>query len=103
MLNTLFAAGLAGLFYCLCGTNGLAHRVLSWSPLRGLGVVSYGFYLWHVPAMMAIRQFVDPDLMPWLRQSAALALSVGLALVSWLAVERPVQRWIQAHSLKRSP
>ena len=34
--------------------------VLSRAPLRGLGTISYGLYLWHLPVLLWLR-FAGPD------------------------------------------
>ncbi|HEX5900430.1 MAG TPA: acyltransferase family protein, partial [Solirubrobacteraceae bacterium] len=65
--------------------------VLSWAPLRGLGTISYGLYLWHLPVLLWLRfegllpgaGFVGP----WF---AVVALTVLVAIASWVFVERPV-------------
>ena len=65
--------------------------VLSRAPLRGLGTISYGLYLWHLPVLLWLRfegllpraGFVGP----WLEVAA---LSVLVAIASWVLVERPV-------------
>lgn len=36
-----------------------AGPLLAWSPLRGLGRVSYGLYLWHPPVLYAVRRHGD--------------------------------------------
>jgi peptidoglycan/LPS O-acetylase OafA/YrhL len=68
---------------------------LAWQPLVFIGTVSYGVYLVHnfVPAL---TNLVSPQLGAWMYrhgagQFAAVALiSVGLATVSWYAMERPL-------------
>jgi peptidoglycan/LPS O-acetylase OafA/YrhL len=70
--------------------------VLEWRPLAGLGRVSYGFYLYHnlLPRRLVagIAEGLGPD---WLARDlaqalAAFVLSLGLALLSWRLVERPL-------------
>ncbi len=64
---------------------------LSCAPLRGLGTISYGLYLWHLPVLLWLRfegllpgtGFVGP----WVEVAA---LSVLVAIASWVFVERPV-------------
>ncbi|MBK8285441.1 MAG: acyltransferase [Ahniella sp.] len=92
-LNSLFAAGLAMLLFALAGGPNLAARLLQNWPLRALGVVSYGVYLWHVPAMMAIRHWADPSWPGVFRQMAAFGLTMLLAGLSWVLIERPILRW----------
>ncbi|NJC69659.1 acyltransferase [Planosporangium thailandense] len=57
-------------------------RLLSLAPLRSVGQVSYGLYLWHWPVI----QFVPGH--SWMR----VALTVALAATSYYLVERPIRR-----------
>jgi peptidoglycan/LPS O-acetylase OafA/YrhL len=64
---------------------------LSCAPLRGLGTISYGLYLWHLPVLLWLRfEGLLPRtgfLGPWIEVAA---LSVLVAIASWVLVERPV-------------
>jgi peptidoglycan/LPS O-acetylase OafA/YrhL len=64
---------------------------LSCAPLRGLGTISYGLYLWHLPVLLWLRfQGLLPStgfVGPWVEVAA---LSVLVAIASWVLVERPV-------------
>jgi peptidoglycan/LPS O-acetylase OafA/YrhL len=71
--------------------------VLSRAPLRGLGTISYGLYLWHLPVLLWLRfEGLLPGgfVLPWLEVTALAAL---VASASWVLVERPaleaVGRW----------
>ena len=71
--------------------SGPAGRVAAFlgSPaMRGIGLISYSAYLWHMPllAFLAIHHFGDAPL--WMRL-AALALSFPLAWLSWKLIEQP--------------
>lgn len=71
--------------------SSLAQRVLSWEPLRRIGLVSYGLYLWHWPIVI----FLNDQVLPW-PAPARVALQASLtALLSWLSyryIERPVRK-----------
>ena len=63
--------------------------VLSCAPLRSLGTISYGLYLWHLPVLLWLRfegllpgGFVGP----WVEVAALSAL---VAYASWVVVEKP--------------
>jgi peptidoglycan/LPS O-acetylase OafA/YrhL len=63
--------------------------VLSRAPLRGLGTISYGLYLWHLPVLLWLRfEGLMPGgfVVPWLEVTALAAL---VACASWVLVERP--------------
>jgi peptidoglycan/LPS O-acetylase OafA/YrhL len=71
--------------------------VLSRAPLRGLGTISYGLYLWHLPVLLWLRfegVMGGGFLVAWLE---VFALSALVAWASWVLVERPaieaVGRW----------
>jgi peptidoglycan/LPS O-acetylase OafA/YrhL len=64
--------------------------VLASAPLRGLGTISYGLYLWHLPVLLWLRftgLLGSGFALPWVEVAA---LSVLVAIGSWVLVERPV-------------
>ncbi len=82
-------------------TGALRRRVLANRALLSLGVLSYGFYLWHLTVVRAAFGLNGP--LEALPPAAAASVQIGiaflgtvvLAAVSWVVVERP------ALSLKR--
>lgn len=66
----------------------IAVKLLSSGPMRGIGLISYSAYLWHMPllAFLSIRFFGDTPL--WMRV-AAVAIALPIAYLSWLLVEKP--------------
>jgi len=75
--------------------------VLTSPPLVGLGIVSYGVYLWHLRVLLALRSenALPLHLIPAL--AVVLAITVAIAAFSWLALERPILAW--AHRITRGP
>ncbi len=61
--------------------------------LAGIGTISYGFYLWHVPVLMVLRGYGLLPLDPVLGPLVALAPSLAISTLSWFAIERPVLNW----------
>ena len=59
---------------------------LRWEPAVRLGVLSYAFYLWHVPVMKLI------DLTQWQQLVVGLPLTLLAAIVSRRLVELPALR-----------
>jgi peptidoglycan/LPS O-acetylase OafA/YrhL len=68
-----------------------AGQVLAWRPFVGLGLVSFGPYLWHQP-VLALARYVHFGPLPPLALTAAVLAAVGLATISWRWIEEPVRR-----------
>ncbi len=64
-------------------------RVLAWSPLRWLGVRSYGIYLWHYPVIVLSSPANSTEDLP--RAAVQVAASIALAALSWKFIEEPVR------------
>lgn len=84
------AAGFALIVAAAAAGAGRSVRWLSARPLAGLGLVSYGVYLWHIPLLLAARRLgiLPGALVPRFALVAALALAA--ATLSWRFLERPV-------------
>jgi peptidoglycan/LPS O-acetylase OafA/YrhL len=74
----------------LAGT-GPALRWMHMSWLIALGIVSYGFYLWHVPILI-IQRSIYPHGGFLITFAAALPLAVLAGTLSWRLVEKPALR-----------
>jgi peptidoglycan/LPS O-acetylase OafA/YrhL/lysophospholipase L1-like esterase len=90
----LFAAALAAcvvIAVVATAPRSLVSRAFAVAPLRWLGVVSYGVYLWHWPLYLVLT----PDrtgLDGWALTAARVAASLGVAALSYRVVERPIRR-----------
>jgi peptidoglycan/LPS O-acetylase OafA/YrhL len=75
-----------------CLVPGPLATFLSIGPLRGLGRISYGVYLYHWPLYL----WLSPERFPGLGQTGLFVLRVGVtlavAVVSFRYIERPVRR-----------
>ena len=74
--------------------------VFNLKPFIALGIVSYGFYLWHLPVFFAIRYF-DPHWNDVVRVVVAVTVTLALTLLSWFLLERPLMRWRKRLEAKR--
>lgn len=77
------------------GFKGVVGRFMDWSPLRSLGRISYGLYLYHIVVLALVikaQPWIPMDLsdygMGWLTVGGAATLAV--ASLSWLLLERPI-------------
>jgi peptidoglycan/LPS O-acetylase OafA/YrhL len=68
-------------------------RVVGGPVLTGMGTISYGFYLWHVPVLMFLRGHGLLPLDPALGTLVALLPALAVAALSWFALERPIIAW----------
>jgi peptidoglycan/LPS O-acetylase OafA/YrhL len=74
-------------------------RLLDIAPLRWLGAISYGIYIYHVASMELVRKLLQGvvfDSPVEKLQFAAVSLSVAVivAAASYLLLERPLLRWV---------
>jgi peptidoglycan/LPS O-acetylase OafA/YrhL len=85
--------------------GGVIRRFLRLRPLMGLGVVSYGVYLWHQAMVTLVTRVAHDKLftMPLAQLFPAVVVSaVGAATLSYYLVERPAQRWARRLTRPRS-
>jgi peptidoglycan/LPS O-acetylase OafA/YrhL len=70
-------------------------RTLEWRPLVGIGVVSYGVFLWHGPLILAFRDWglTFPGQAGFLANLAIIgSVTVLLSIVTYRLVEEPCLR-----------
>jgi hypothetical protein len=94
----IVATATAALVLAATLTEGAALRVLAPAPLRAVGVVSYGVFLYHQLAIGLVGSVLRGAGWGVLAANATLALALALAAgtASWVAVERPAMRWASA-------
>jgi peptidoglycan/LPS O-acetylase OafA/YrhL len=93
-------AGFAALMVAVHGARSVPRPL---AALSALGLVSYGFYLWHVPVLLWLRAH---SLLPLDPIGAALvggAVSLALAAASWRLIERPAIAWAKRDRDVRTP
>lgn len=73
-------------------------RAFSLPPLCQIGRISYGIYIWHMLVVLAIGPHLDA--IGWnaaehniLRAAALTGASIGVAALSWIALEKPFIAW----------
>jgi peptidoglycan/LPS O-acetylase OafA/YrhL len=100
--NLPAAMGFALVIAAAAAGRGRAVAWLAVRPLVGLGIVSYGVYLWHLPVILAVREagLLPAAFVP--RLAFVLPLVVGAAYLSWVLVERPVLRLASGRERRHS-
>ena len=71
-------------------------RALDWTPLRRLGVISYGAYLYHYPlssASILAGLGLGAAAKLWLTMPLDLFLTIVVATVSYRYLEQPIRNW----------
>lgn len=72
-------------------SRGPISRLLELAPLRWIGRISYGLYLWHWPVIVEVTQ-ARTGLTGLSLDLARVAIMFGLATLSFYLVERPLRR-----------
>ncbi|MBC6477901.1 MAG: acyltransferase [Hormoscilla sp. GM7CHS1pb] len=71
-------------------------RFLNWSPLRKLGRISYGFYVYHLPIMFILRHLLPVEIHnSYLLGDLLMLFCCGFltlmaSLLSWHCLEQPI-------------
>ncbi|WP_188609753.1 acyltransferase family protein [Chelatococcus reniformis] len=89
LFRTLIGVGAAA---CVLATITIRSRILLLltAPVRYLGTISYGIYLWHLLVILSLHRV--PGMTPQLALPVVLAMTFVLAAVSWHYFERPILR-----------
>ncbi len=93
----LYRGGLAGhtvvvaALMAAAAVPGRIGQVLAWRPLRLVGLVSYGLYLYHWPVYLVLDE-ERTDLDGWALFLLRMAAVASLATISYLWLEQPIRR-----------
>ncbi|MEO7917387.1 MAG: acyltransferase family protein [Dokdonella sp.] len=68
------------------------HRLLSWKPLAGIGVISYSWYLWHFPIIVLANYHNAMQPLPAMPRVGLLVLSLIVSVASYRWIETPFRR-----------
>lgn len=66
-------------------------RVLEWPPLRLLGIISYGVYLWHWPILVILDE-ARLGLRDFAHRIVVLVVTLIVATLSYRLLERPIRQ-----------
>jgi peptidoglycan/LPS O-acetylase OafA/YrhL len=69
-------------------------------PLVGVGRISYGLYLYHMPIFQLVQSW-HLGYVPTM--SLEFGASAAVAIASWFCLEQPVQHWVARRWLRSAP
>ncbi|CAN5649854.1 hypothetical protein BH10ACT1_BH10ACT1_07740 [soil metagenome] len=100
----VLAAGATGLLVVAAWTGALGAlaRPLSFGPLRAVGRVSYGLYLWHFPVFARVN-LVNASWPRWSVVATSVLVTSALTAASFHLVERPALRLKARFRRRRDP
>lgn len=111
---TCLAAG-AVIAKIVSNQSSVLTKSLHFRPIRSLGRISYGFYLWHYPVIKillysrhdALGMFFGTSAYPKITMFAAcFGASLSLTVISWHFIEVPAQkkvhRWLRNYEAKKN-
>lgn len=83
------------IYVCDSGDN-VSARILSFSPLVFIGLISYSLYLWHWPLFVYLNILFQESISVYI-SAGAIAASFLLATLSYYIVERPFRTGANSH------
>jgi len=88
----VFSVACAALILCAAHPGTWIGKAFSVMPLRGVGKISYGVYLWQWPVIILTDPEINVGGIDPLRCVLQVGLAVGLATASYLLIENPIRR-----------
>jgi peptidoglycan/LPS O-acetylase OafA/YrhL len=78
------------------------HRLgwLRWKGLTVAGGLTYPLYLVHETISRPLIKWLAPQLDRWAVLGIAIASCLAAAILIWIVIERPAQRWLRGHLRK---
>ena len=80
----------AGTVLLIASVHRTQRGVLTWAPLRYVGRISYGLYLWHFPVFTILKAPFPIE----------LVATFVIAMCSYHLMEAPLLRWGSRRSVK---
>jgi peptidoglycan/LPS O-acetylase OafA/YrhL len=73
------------------GAGSAPNRLLAWSPLVSIGLISYSLYLWHLP-LLGFAAYYSIAPLSGFERAAVIAGVFALGALSYSVIERPVRQ-----------
>lgn len=85
--------------------GGWVRGVVSFPPLRGLGVISYGVYVYQMACLIAVSRLMgitpgDPLRVKIAFIAVGFVVTVVVAVASYVVMERPLRRWLDRRTVR---
>ena len=95
---SLLALSFVGVTAVAVSGNLVVTAPLRLAPLRHIGKISYGLYMYHLPVFVAVDKLLwhafpgEPGLVPQAQLVAKLVITYLVAVASWKLIESPILR-----------
>ncbi len=81
----------------------IARGLLELPPIRSLGVISFGMYVYHLPCLSIVKKWLEKGggsvtQNPWPLAMYGLLLAMVVSLFSYGLIERPLVKWSRKRS-----
>lgn len=94
LLAMAFAFWLAAALSCPAAAS------VVFAPLRYLGTVSYGIYLWHMLVLLTLLKVPGLDKNHGFMMFGTMGIAIALAALSWHLFEKPLLAWAKRLSAR---
>jgi len=82
---------------CVIREDHAAKRALTWGPIRYIGIISYGMYLYHMWAIHLGREVLTrlhaDDVLIYVLFPIASVLTIAISAISFRVIEAPILRF----------
>lgn len=85
-------AGASLLIFAGAGSGSIATSLLSLRPFVGVGLISYSFYLWHWPIIVAARVITQTSILQLPVAVFCILSALALSIISLWVIERPFRQ-----------
>ena len=82
----------------------IARQLLDLKPVRWLGAISFGMYVYHLPCLSLVKKWLEKSgesiaQNPWPLAMYGLLLALAVSLASFVLIERPLWNWSRRRTI----